>query len=69
MDLLRWNLVERTGKYKGRIVKYWLSDYVFGCRRYGTATLRMVERENECEKMDCGMKRKRYNIVWTKQQE
>ena len=69
MDLLRWNLVERTGKYKGRNVKYWLSYYVFGYRRYGRATLRMVEEENECEKLDCGIKRERYNTVWTKKQE
>jgi len=64
MDLVRWNLVERTGKNKGRIVKYWLSDYVFGHRRHGRATSRVVEDDNEC-----GIKREMYNIMWTKQRE
>ena len=63
MDLLGWNLVERIGKYKRRIVKYWLSDYVFGYRRYGRATLRMVDEENECEKLGYGNKRERYIIL------
>jgi len=50
MDLLRRNLIEQ-GSTRGRIVKYWLSDCVFGYIRYDRGTLRMAEEGNECEKL------------------